>query len=252
MRSMLLAGAGCAALLTSACATTATTTDTPAMTEASPPVAEAPPAKPASTNPAVMAWSGPYGGVPPLDKITPELVRSGFDEALEMRRAEIAAIANNPAAPTFENTIVALERSGKAYGRVNALLGIYTSSVTNDAWSKVESELAPLQSAAFSELIQNEALFRRIETLWNTRQSLNLTPEQQRLLFRTYDGFVRQGAKVAPENKARLAQVNAELAALYTEFGQKVLADENTWIVVTDEKQLAGLPESLKASYKTA
>jgi peptidyl-dipeptidase Dcp len=254
IRTVLLAGVGAAALTLGACATTGSAPSAPAndVSAASGPAPDGASATAASSNPVVAPWTGPYGGVPPFDKMQPDLVRAGWDEAAAEYRAEIAAVAGDPAAPTFENTIEAYERTGQALGRVNALLGVATSTVTNDAWQKVESELSPLASALSDEVIQNEALFRRIETIWNRRESLNLTPEQRRLLFRTYDSFVRQGAKVAPEDKARLSEVNAELAELYTEFGQKVLADENTWIVVADENELAGLPDSLKASYKAA
>ncbi len=201
------------------------------------------------TNPASAPWTGPYGGVPPFDKVTPALVGAGFKAALDERRAEIAAIGRNPAAPTFANTIEALEGSGQAYGRVSAILGIYETGMNAGDWATLNEALSPEQAAAADELVQNAPLFNRIEAVWNQRERETLSPEQQRLLWRTRDYFVRRGAKVARADQQALAQTNAALAKLYTTFSQRVLADENTWVVLTDP---AGLPADLVAAYAAA
>lgn len=204
---------------------------------------------PADPNPATAPWTGPYGGVPPFDKLTPAVVESGFRDALAQRRRELAAIGASAEAPTFANTIEAFEDAGQAYARVSGFLGVYATSMNAGAWSSLVAALSPEASAAADEVIQDAALFNRIEAVWNRRDAQSLTPEQQRLLWRTRDFFVRRGAKVARSDQQQLAQTNAELATLYNDFTQKVLADENTWVVVTDP---AGLPADLAAAYAAA
>ncbi len=203
----------------------------------------------ADTNPASAPWTGPYGGVPPFDRLTPELVAAGFRDALESRRREIAAIGRNPAAPNFANTIEAIEHVGQPYDRVAGFLGIYATSMNSGDWPALIETLNPQASAAADEVIQDVALFNRIEAVWNRRDAEALSPEQHRLLWRTRDFFVRRGAKVAKADQQELARTNAELARLYTTFSQKVLADENTWVVMTDP---AGLPADVAAAYAAA
>jgi peptidyl-dipeptidase Dcp len=205
-----------------------------------------------AANPAVAEWTGPYGGVPPWDRIKPEHVRTGFDGALAIRDADVRAIVENPAAPSFENTIVALERAGAPYSRLGLIYAVLTNSMNDAEMQKVEAELSPKFAAAADALIQNEALFRRVEAVYNSPDKVKLTPEQQRLVWRTYDGFVRGGAKLAPEQKRRLAAVNQELAGLYADFSRRVLADENTFTVIERQEGLAGLPPAMVGAYKAA
>lgn len=201
------------------------------------------------SNPVTAPWTGPYGGVPPFDKLTPALVAAGFKASLEARRRELAAIGSSTAAPTFANTIEAFEHAGQAYGRVSGFVGVYATSMNAGEWPALIETLSPQASAAADEVVQDAALFNRIEAVWNRRNAETLTAEQQRLLWRTRDFFVRRGAKVARADQQQLAQTNAELATLYTAFTQKVLADENTWVVVADP---AGLPADLAAAYAAA
>ncbi|MDO1558936.1 M3 family metallopeptidase [Brevundimonas sp. 2R-24] len=238
MKTFLYASAAAAVLLTGCATATA------------PP--EAPRAVAEDVNPVLAEWTGPYGGVPAFDRIRPEHFVPAFNEALAMRDREIAAIVNNRAAPTFENTIEALERSGAAYDRVTRLLLIYTSNMNDAPMQAVDAELAPRQAAAADALVLNGPLFQRIEAVWNNREQANLTPEQHRLLWRTYDNFVRQGARLTPAQKTRMAEINQQLASLYTTFSQRVLSDEASYITVTDEAQLAGIPDSVKAAMRAA
>ena len=239
-----------------ACATT--TIEEPAAVAAAPaepaaPVEVAAPAQPAATaNPLLAQWSGEYGGVPAFDQVRAADFPAAFEAAIAERKREIDAIIANPAPATFENTVLALERSGQTFTRVNALFGIYTSSMNDEAFQALERDWAPKLQAASDEILLNRALFDRIDAVWTGPEKARLSPEQQRLTWRTHDAFFRAGAKVEPTQKTRLAAVNQELAKLYADFGQKVLADENTWTALTTEAELAGLPDSLKAAYKAA
>ncbi|HEX8234270.1 MAG TPA: M3 family metallopeptidase [Caulobacteraceae bacterium] len=203
-----------------------------------------------AANPVAAEWTGPYGGVPAFDKVTPAQFGPAFEGALALRNRDIEAIANNPAPPTFDNTIGALERAGEAFSRMSSLYGIFTSSMNDAAMQKVETELAPRFAAAQDEIILNGKLFRRIDAVYNNRA--RLTPEQQRLTWRVWTGFTRQGAKLTPEQKVRLKAINQELANLYAQFSQKVLADEATYITVEDKAQLAGVPQPVVDSFAAA
>ena len=210
-------------------------------------------AQTAAGNPLLQPWpNAPFDGVAPFDKVRIEDFGPALEASLAERRREIDAIANNKSAPTFENTIEALERSGQTFSRVASLFFTWASSMSSDAFQKIEAEWTPKLSAAGDEITLNPALFKRVDAVFNSPEKAKLTPEQQRLLWRTHNGFVLAGARVAEKDKPRLAQVNQELASLYTAFGQKVLADENTWTVVTNEADLAGVPDDVKAGFKAA
>ncbi|MGZ8363738.1 MAG: M3 family metallopeptidase, partial [Caulobacteraceae bacterium] len=195
---ILLAGASAAvlSLSLSACASMNSAPMAVSRPVISAPVPERPLPAELASNPAVAPWTGPYGGVPPWDKITPASIRAGFDGALALRDADIAAIVDNTAPPTFDNTIVALERSGAALDRLETAYGVFTNNLMDDEMQKVDEELSPKFAAAQDALVQNEALFRRIEAVNNSPEKARLNYEQQRLLWRVYDGFVRAGAKL--------------------------------------------------------
>jgi peptidyl-dipeptidase Dcp len=208
---------------------------------------------PASSNPLLKPWpTGAFDGVAPFDIVKV----SDFSEALELslaeRKREIDAIANNMAPPTFANTVQALERSGATFGRVASLFFTWSSSMSDDAFQKVEAEWTPRLSAANSEITLNAPLFRRVDAVMNSPAKARLTPEQQRLLWRQHNNFVLAGAKVSEADKPRLAAVDQQLASLYTAFQQKVLADENAWTVISSQADLAGLPDDLIAAFKAA
>jgi peptidyl-dipeptidase Dcp len=245
MRKFLLAGAGVAALTSAACATTA---------QQGPGTAESRPAALATApNPLLARWSGPYGGVPPFDQVRVEHFKPALEEAMEERRREVAAISSNPAAPTFENTLVALETAGSTYENVETIYGIWGSTMSGPEFQAVEREMAPRLAAFADELIQDSRLFQRIEAVYQSPEKAKLTPEQQRLAWLYYTSFVRAGARLDEASKKRMADINQRLASLFTAFSQNVLADEEGYTVVLEsEADLAGLPESVRAGAAAA
>lgn len=200
-----------------------------------------------ATNPLLQKWTGPYGGVPAFDKVKVEQFKPALEAAMAKNLAEIDAITANKAAPTFENTIAALEDAGRSLNDVSTYYGIWGSNMSTPEFQKVEEEMDPKLSAHYDKINQNAALFARIEAVYNSPDKAKLTPEQQRVLWIYYTNFVRSGAKLSPAAKARVGAINTELAGLYTKFSQNLLADENTWIELS-EADLAGLPENLKAA----
>ncbi len=199
-------------------------------------------------------WTGPYGGVPPFDKARGEDFKPALLAGIGQNRAEIATIANNPAPPTFENTIEALEDSGRALHRVSTIYGVFTSTMNDKAMQAVEMEMAPALAAFSDEVIQNAALFARIKAVYDARKNSGLSPEQQRLARVVYRNFVRHGAALGEKEKARLAAINQRIAVLSTQFGQNILADEEEqWLELDNEADLAGLsPQQRQTAAATA
>ncbi|HET6863324.1 MAG TPA: M3 family metallopeptidase, partial [Pyrinomonadaceae bacterium] len=151
------------------------------------------------------------------------------------------------AAPDFENTIVALEEAGQELNRVSTLYGVWSSTMNGPEFQVVQREMAPRLAAFNDRITQNELLFKRIEAVYNSPSKNKLNPEQQRLTWLYYTNFVRSGARLAPEAKARLSEINQQLAGLYTKFSQNVLAEEtDQFIVLKSEDELAGLPQSIR------
>ncbi|MBD8657376.1 M3 family metallopeptidase [Oxalobacteraceae sp. CFBP 13730] len=183
-------------------------------------------------------------GYPAFDKIKNEHFAPAFDEGMREQAAEIGKIANNKAAPTFDNTIVAMERSGQLLGRVRAVFYTLTGSYTNDTLQALDKDLAP-KFAAHSDAIRlNPALFARIKTLHDKRATLGLDAESAFLLERYYKDFVRAGANLSAADKVKLKDYNGKLAALQTQFSQNVLKEVNASAFVVDTRaELAGLPE---------
>jgi len=210
------------------------------------------PAAEATANPLLQTWSGSYGGVPPWDAVKPELFPQAFEIALAERRQEYELIAQNPAAPTFDNTFVPMQKAGERLSRVMTLFGVMTSNMNTPAYQALDSEWSPKFAAAQDEIIFNPALFARIEAIYQARDTSGLDDEQKRLVARTYESYVRQGAKLDAEQKAQLSQYNQQLATAFTEFSKKLLADEGTAILVTDEAELAGVPDSVKSAAAAA
>lgn len=200
-----------------------------------------------TTNPLTEKWTGPFGGVPAFDKVKIADFKPALEAAMAKNLAEIDAITANKAAPTFENTIAALEDAGRTLNDVQTYYNIWGSNMSTAEFQAVEEVMDPALSAHNDKINQNAALFARIEAVYNSPEKAKLTPEQQRVLWIYYRNFVRQGAKLSPEAKARVGAINTELAGLYTKFSQNLLADENTWIELSDA-DLAGLPEGLKAA----
>ena len=195
-------------------------------------------------------WTGPYDGLPPFDKADPALFSPAFATALAARQAEIDAITANPAPANFENTIAALERSGQKLDRVGSIFSVMTSNVSNDAWEALDKDWSPKFAVADDKINFDGKLFTRIAAVNAT--TARLTPEQRRLTKRYYDQYVRAGAKLDANGKAELGRINERLAALFSDFSARLLADENTWTVIDREAALAGMPAATIASYKAA
>ncbi|RBP17318.1 peptidyl-dipeptidase Dcp [Roseiarcus fermentans] len=200
-----------------------------------------------SDNPLLEPWTGPFEA-PPFDRIAPGHFRPAFDVALSEARAEIDAVAVNPDAPTFANTIEALERSGAALDRVAKVFFTLAGADTSDEIEAIEREIAPKLARHRSDTYLNEALFRRVDALKAQAAGLGLTAEQARVLDRYHLDFVRAGAGAEPEAKARLAAIGERLATLSAAFGQNVLADEKAWTLWLDDGDLDGLPDFTVAS----
>jgi peptidyl-dipeptidase Dcp len=204
-------------------------------------------------NAITQPWTGPYGGLPPWDKTNPELIKAGLEEGIVGLRADIDAITAQTDAATFDNTIKPFEVAGAKLDRASRMFSVMVSNMSTPEYRKVQQEMSPKLAAAYDEIVAlNGALFRRVEAVWTKRRQSNLTPEQIRVVELTYDGFVRGGAKLGPQRKARLSAINQDLAGLFTEFQNKVLADENTWVVIDRAEDLAGLPDDVIAAAKAA
>lgn len=200
-----------------------------------------------SNNPLLKKWEGPHGGVPPLDKVKTENFKPALEAAMAENLSEIDRITSNPEKPTFDNTIAALEKSGQTLMRVQTIYGIWSSTMSDEAFQAVEQEMEPVMAAFSDKITQNEKLFKRIETVYNAPEKKKLTPEQQRLIWLYYTNFVRAGAALSPVAKAEVSEINQKLAVLFTKFSQNLLADESEQVVVIEkEEDLAGLPQSLK------
>ena len=200
----------------------------------------------------LQVWTGPYEGVPPWDKVTAPKLREAILEGIELRRAEINAIADNPDAPTFANTSVAMQMAGEPLGRSMALFGVMTSNIGSADYQALDREVSPLLSAAGDEITFNEKLFNRIKTVADNAQAAGLTAEQTRIATRSRDAYIRGGAALDAAKKAELGRINTALSNAFTSFGQKVVADENTWTVIPTEAGVAGLPASNKAAAAAA
>jgi len=198
------------------------------------------------SNPLQPAWSGPHGGVPPFDKIKVAHFKPALEAAMAEQLAEIDRIANDPAPPTFANTIEAMERSGRMLDRVGNVYGVWSSTLRTPDFQEVEREMEPKLAAFRDQVIQNEKLFKRIAAVYEAREKSGLDAEQKRLAWLKYQDFARSGARLEAGAKAKLSGINQRLATLYTEFSQNVLADENSALILEKDSDLAGLPESLR------
>lgn len=216
---------------------------TPSIAQTTPAVAAARP----DSNPLVASWAGSYGGFPAFDKVQISHFKPALEAAMAENLKEIQAIATNPQAPTFENTIVALERAGNTLDQVQTVYGVWAGTMSSPEVQAVQREMAPRMAAFGDEITQNEPLFKRIEAVYNSPAKKKLTPEQQRLTFVYYNNFVRAGAKLDAKAKTRLSEINQQLAGLFTRFSQNVLADEtDSVMVLKTPADLGGLPPSLR------
>ncbi|MCA0203709.1 MAG: M3 family metallopeptidase [Proteobacteria bacterium] len=201
------------------------------------------------TNPLLSDWHGPFG-LPPFDAIKDEDFAPAFEAGLAQGRAAIAAIAGNPEAPSFANTIEALEQADALLDKVGGVFFNLSGSDSNPAREALQRDLAPKLSAYSSEITSNPVLWARIDDLWQRRDSLDLDPEQARVLMLYHRMFVRAGAALDKAGSDRMAAVKSRLATLGTEFTQNLLADERDWFMVLDD--LAGLPDFVVDSARAA
>jgi peptidyl-dipeptidase Dcp len=206
----------------------------------------------ADKNPLLAAWTGPYGGVPPWDKIKSDLFPAAFATGVELRAAEIEVIATNPEPPTFQNTYAALDDAGRHLDRAETLFSVMTSSLNTKDVQTVDREWSPKLTAAADAIVFNPQLFARMDKVYAARASAGLTAEQVRMTELVYDRFVRAGAKLTPEQKQEMGRINQELSVLFTDFSNRVLKDEDTWVVLEKQEDLAGLSKSMVESYKAA
>lgn len=197
---------------------------------------------PTQPNPFFETWTTPFG-LPPFDRIRPEHFPPAFDHGMAESIAEMEAIAANPEAPSFANTIEAMERSGRFLDRVANVFFNLTSSNTSDALEAIARDYAPKFAQHSMRIALDPGLFARVKDLFERRDTLGLAPDQLRLLERRHLGFVRSGALLPPEQKARMSAISERQATLHTLFGQNVLHDEKDWQLVLEENDLAGLPE---------
>lgn len=203
-------------------------------------------------NPLLRKWTGPYGGVPPLDEVKAADFEPAFEAAMDEHRKELAAIADEPSPPTFDNTIAALEDAGRTLRDVDAIYDIWSSTMNDAAFQVVERSVAPKLAAFSDEVTQNEAIFARVAAVHAAADAAKLTPEQKRLTWRRYTTLVRAGAELDAPSKERIVEINQRLASLYTTFGQNVLADEERFVLLDGEADLAGLPEPTRAAAAAA
>ncbi|MDD5990805.1 MAG: M3 family metallopeptidase [Paludibacteraceae bacterium] len=202
------------------------------------------------TNPLLEQPNTPFG-VPAFDKVKIEHYLPAFEEAIRQNKAEIDAIVNNEDTPTFENTIVALDRSGLLLDRVTGVFFNVLEADGNDEMNAIAEQVSPMLSELSDGIILNDALFQRVKAVYDEREQLGLNAEQMRLVTQTYKAFADNGANLPEDKKERLKEINQELGLLSLKFGNNVVAETNSDDVkrfITDEALLAGLPESAKAA----
>jgi len=196
-------------------------------------------------NPLFSEFDTPFQ-VPPFDKIQEEHYLPAFKEGMEQQNMEIEAIVNNPETPTFENTIEAVESTGSLLRKVGSVFGVLNGSMTNDNMQNIAREIAPLRSKHRDNIRLNEKLFQRIKAVYDQKDKLDLTTEQNTLLVKYYKDFVRSGANLDEEKKTRLKEINQEMSILTVKFGENVLKENNRFEMVIDKKEdLAGLPQAV-------
>ena len=206
-----------------------------------------------SANPLFNDFSAPFG-IAPFAEITIEDYREGLLKGMEEQKAEVEAIIANPEAPTFENTIVALDQCGELLRKVRGVFSPLSSSNSSDEMRALEKELSPLFSAHSDDINLNEALFARVKAVYESRETLDLTAEELKVLENQYKRFVNSGAELNAEQKARLRELNSQLSMLQLNFSQNLLHEtNNTFVVVESIEELAGLPEgNIAAAAKMA
>ena len=203
-------------------------------------------------NPFFNTYETPHE-VPPFHLIKNQHYLPAYEEGMKQHQAEIDAIINNPDAPTFKNTIDALETSGELLNKVASVFGNQQGANTNDSIKAIAKEITPKLTAHWDAINLNDKLFERIKTVYNNKEKENLTPEQLTVLDKYYQGFVRGGANLSPEDKETFKKLNSELSMLSLQFGENLLNETNRFkLIIDNEKDLSGLPENVIATAATA
>ncbi|MBQ3260090.1 MAG: peptidase M3, partial [Alistipes sp.] len=198
-----------------------------------------------SENPLTAEWNTPYG-IPPFDEIRDEHYAPALKYAMAQHLAEIDAIATNHDEPTFDNVMLAFDRSGELLSRVSLTFEMICAAEKNDNLTEIEEEMMPLLAAHYDQILMNDALFAKIKTLYDKRGALELDAVQLRLLEKTYNDFVRAGALLSPEQKEQLKAINAELSLTAVKFGSNLLAETNDFELVLSSSELDGLPAGVR------
>jgi len=204
-------------------------------------------------NPLLSTFNTPFG-VPPFEEIKVEQFIPAYEEAMKKHSLEVEAITNNPKPPNFRNTIEKLAMSGKLLKQVSSIFNNLNASLTSDKMQEIAQTIAPLTSKHYDDISLNAELFKRVKTVYEDKENITLSIEQQRLLEITFKDFERGGANLSPENQDKLRKINGEMAVLKLKFDENVLAETNNFKLVIDNKDdLSGLPESvIMAAEKTA
>lgn len=195
-------------------------------------------------NPFLQEWVGPYGGVPAFDEMELEALKPALETGMTLKLGEIDRIVLNPDQPNFKNTIVALERTGRALNRVLNYYSVLRSNLSTPRFREIEKEMAPRLAEFNSKIIQNRGLFERIEAVYKSDENDLLRPDQQRLVWLHYNRFKRHGATLEGRAREHYVDISRQLAVLYTRFANNVLADEENYVLYLNENQLGGLSES--------
>jgi peptidyl-dipeptidase Dcp len=206
----------------------------------------------ADADPLLKPWTGKYDGVPPWDKLDVKGFSKAFETGLALLLAEVDVIAESPEPATFQNTFVPLEDAGRHQDRAELLFAVMSGNLSNDEVQAIDKEWSPKMQAAYDKITFNAKLFDRISAVYAKRESSGLNHEQKRVVKLRYERAVRAGAKLSEAEKAKVGKINEELAGLFADFSKRVLADENSWIVIDKAADLAGLSDGLKKSYKAA
>ena len=206
----------------------------------------------ATSNSLLQTWTGPYDGVPPWDKVNVSDFPGAFQAIMEKVGTQVNAVRDNPATATFENFTLPMELAGNSADELFSIWGVHSGNLSNEEVRKIQGEWLPKISAFFNELTLDPKLLEKTKAVYDGRNAAGLNAQQLRLVERNYEQLVRNGALLEGSEKEQLIALNTELAKAFNEFSNKVLADEETFIHLTDEADLAGLPNSFIASIKEA
>lgn len=202
---------------------------------------------PEVTDALLAPWAGSYGGTPPFDRATPESIAPAYEAAVQLKRTEVLAISANPEPPSFENTIAALENTGRELRRIDCLYKVHSSTLNTEVMRGIEPRIAPLLPALEDEIAHDEALFARVSRVRDTASAAGLSSEEHRLLDVTFDRFKRRGAGQPEQVKRRLSSIHARLAGLYAAFGQHLLIEqEKQMVILESEADLEGMSASAR------